>query len=144
MKIMNTIICRVLLLCIMYKYLLCDMQIVAVRFWLDVCSIHAEAWLGMQMCHLAPSYWQGELLGWLTRKDTKQHHRKAHVQLISMAVIMCGFWLVTHWGQDKMVAIFQTTFSNVFSWMKIYTFRLKFQWSLFLSVQLTIFQHWFR
>ena len=51
---------------------------------------------------------------------------------------------LTHWGWDKMDAIFQTTFSNAFSWMKIYEFRLSFHWSLFLSVQLTIFQHWFR
>ena len=35
-------------------------------------------------------------------------------------------------------------FSNGFSWMKLYEFWLKFHWSLFLAVQLTIFQHWFR
>ena len=51
---------------------------------------------------------------------------------------------LTHWGQDKMAAIFQTTFSNAFSWMKMYKFQLRFHWSLFLRVQLTIFQHWFR
>ena len=28
--------------------------------------------------------------------------------------------------------------------MKMFEFRLKFQWSLFLRVQLTVFQHWFR
>ena len=54
-------------------------------------------------------------------------------------------WLtLTHWGRDKMAAIFQTTFSNAFSWMKMYQFRLKFHWSLFLRVQLIIFHHWFR
>ena len=26
---------------------------------------------------------------------------------------------LTHWGRDKMPAIFQKTFSNAFSWMKI-------------------------
>ena len=52
--------------------------------------------------------------------------------------------LLTHWGRDKMAAIFRTTFSNAFSWMKIYEFRLRFHWNLFLRVQLTIFQHWFR
>ena len=51
-----------------------------------------------------------------------------------------GSELLTHWGRDKMAAIFQTTFSNGFSWMKIYEFRLTFHWSLFLGVQLTIFQ----
>ena len=52
-------------------------------------------------------------------------------------------WL-THWGRDKMAAIFQTTFSNVFSWIKMYELRLTFHLSLFLEVQLTRFQHWFR
>ena len=50
----------------------------------------------------------------------------------------------TQWGRDNMVAIFQTTFSNGFSWMKMYEFRLTFHWSLFQGVELTIFQHWFR
>ena len=45
---------------------------------------------------------------------------------------------LTHWGRDKMAAIFQTTFSNAFSWMKIFKFRLRFHWSLFPRVQLTI------
>ena len=52
--------------------------------------------------------------------------------------------VLTHWGQDKMAAIFQTSHSNAFSWMKMSVFRLNFHWSLFLRVQLTIFQHWFR
>ena len=53
-------------------------------------------------------------------------------------------FILTHWGQDKMAAIFQTTFSNRFSWMKMCEFRWTFHWSLFLGVQLTIFQNWFR
>ena len=52
--------------------------------------------------------------------------------------------MLTHWGRAKMADISQTTFSNVFSSMKMFEFRLKFHWSLLLSVQLTIFQHWFR
>ena len=51
---------------------------------------------------------------------------------------------LTHWGRDKMDAISQTTSSSAFSWMKMFEFRLKFHWSLFLGVQLTIFQHWLR
>ena len=38
----------------------------------------------------------------------------------------------------------QTTFSNAFSWMKMFEFRLKFHWSLFPRVQLKVFQQWFR
>ena len=33
---------------------------------------------------------------------------------------------LTHWGRCKMASISQTTFSNAFSWMKIYEFRLRF------------------
>ena len=50
----------------------------------------------------------------------------------------------THWGRDKMAATSQTTLSNAFSWMKMLEFWLKCHWSLFIRVQLTIFQHWFR
>ena len=52
--------------------------------------------------------------------------------------------ILTHWGRDKIDAISQTTFSSAFSWMKMYAFWLKFHWSLFVRVPLTIFQHWFR
>ena len=33
---------------------------------------------------------------------------------------------------------------DIFKWMKMFEFQLKFHWSLFLRVRLTIFQHWFR
>ena len=47
-------------------------------------------------------------------------------------------------GRDKMAAIFQTIYSNAFSWMKMCEFWLRVQWSLFLRVQSTIFQQCFR
>ena len=43
-------------------------------------------------------------------------------------------WSLTHWGLDKMAAIFHTTFSNAFPWMKMYKFRLRIHWSLFPGV----------
>ena len=52
--------------------------------------------------------------------------------------------MLTFWGRDKMAAIFQKTFWNGFSWIKMHEFRLKFHWSLLLGFQSTIFQHWFR
>ena len=66
--------------------------------------------------------------------------RTVHASLC-FTVVHCWF---THWGQDKMADISQTTFSNVFSWKKMYEFRLIFHWNLFPMFQLTIFQHWFR
>ena len=43
-------------------------------------------------------------------------------------------YYLTHWGREKMVAIFQTTFSNA----------LKFHWKLLFRVHLTFLQYWFR
>ena len=40
---------------------------------------------------------------------------------------------------QKMVTISQTIFSNGFLWMKNFAFSLKFHWSVFLRVLLTIF-----
>ena len=45
---------------------------------------------------------------------------------------------------NKMAAILQMIFLDAFSWLKSFVFWLKFQWSLFLRVQLAINQHWFR
>ena len=53
-------------------------------------------------------------------------------------------WILAHRGRDKMDAISQTTFSNTFSWIKMFEFRLKFHGSLFPRVQLTRFQQWVR
>ena len=46
---------------------------------------------------------------------------------VSAAMVLNLFWNITasaldcltHWGRDKMAAIFQTTFSNAFSWTKM-------------------------
>ena len=62
------------------------------------------------------------------------HHVKGSTQTIDL----------THWGRDKMANIFQMTFANAFSSMKMYEFWLGFHWRMFLRIQLTIFQHLFR
>ena len=51
---------------------------------------------------------------------------------------------LTHWGRDKMAAIFQTILSNHFFRMKMFEFRLRFHWNLFPGPQFTIFNHWSR
>ena len=89
-------------------------------------------------CSLALDYWYVYLL-WF----------QSVVYVLSLSVYHCIQYctilcMLTHWARDKMAAILQTTFSNAFSWMKIYEFRLIFHWILFLRVQLTISQHWFR
>ena len=40
----------------------------------------------------------------------------------------------------KMADISQTTFLNAFSWMKMFEFRLKFHWSLFLCYKWALVQ----
>ena len=51
---------------------------------------------------------------------------------------------LTYLSLEKMAVILQTIFSNAFYRMKKFEFWLKFHWSSFLRVQLTITPHWFR
>ena len=71
-----------------------------------------------------------------------------HQDKMPLTEIPKGSWahagFLTHWGRDKMAAVSQSTLSNAFSGMKMLEFRLRFHWSLFLRVKLTIVQHWFR
>ena len=50
--------------------------------------------------------------------------------------------ILTNLPMDKMAAISQTTFPDAFSWMNGFVFWMKFHWSLFLRLQLTIIQPW--
>ena len=68
--------------------------------------------------------------------DSQTHHKYMDSGLVLP--------VLTYWGRDKMDAISQTKFWSAFSWMEMFEFRLKFHWSLFPRVQLTILQHWFR
>ena len=72
-----------------------------------------------------------------------QHQNTNALGMIKLNDALQGVGL-THWGRDKMDAISQMTPSNAFSCMKMLEFQLKFHWSLFLRVQLTIVHHWFR
>ena len=62
-------------------------------------------------------------------------------RLFPVHCFITGF---THWGGGKMVDILHMTYSNAFSWMRMYEFRVKLHWNVFLMVQLTVFQHRFR
>ena len=55
-----------------------------------------------------------------------------------------GILALTHLLLDKIATISKTTFVNSFPKMKICVFWFQFHWRLFLWVQLTIRQHWFR
>ena len=62
------------------------------------------------------SFWESTVAGWVVPGKKKISNAER---------------VLTHWGRDKMDDISQTTFE----------FRLKFHWSLFLRVQLTIFHY---
>ena len=53
-------------------------------------------------------------------------------------------FLLTHWGQMKMAASLQATFSNVLFWMKMLELLIKLIWNIFQEVLLTLSKHWFR
>ena len=55
---------------------------------------------------------------------------------------VCWLKHISPW--TKWPPFWQTTFWNAFSWMKSFVFWIEFHWSVFLRVQLTITQHWFR
>ena len=57
---------------------------------------------------------------------------------ITLCDTLLGFCL-THWGWDKITTISHTSFSNAYSWIKMFEFQLKFHWSLFPRAQLTQF-----
>ena len=57
-----------------------------------------------------------------------------------MSINLFNLQMLIHWGRGKMAAIYQTAFSDEFSWMKMYKFRLRFHLRLFPRVKLTIFQ----
>ena len=71
--------------------------------------------------------------------------RTLHIQIKKMQTKSwcCYFcWTINTLRPNKMPDILQTTnMSDIFSWMKIVS---KFHWSLFLKVQWTIWQSWFR
>ena len=53
-------------------------------------------------------------------------------------------WHLTDPPLDTVATISQMIFLNALSWMKSFVFWLKFHWGLFLGVQLTLTQYWFR
>ena len=62
--------------------------------------------------------------------------RLPQMKWVCFDVIMPNIFVcssLTHWGREIMIAISQT-FSNSSSWIKMYEFWLRFQWSLFLMV----------
>ena len=76
-----------------------------------------------------------------------QTHKLGHfvgTVLQSMFLLVADHLSFNTMMPRQMHAISQTTSSSAFPLMKMFEFRFKCQWNLFLRVQLTIFKHWFR
>ena len=129
------------------------------RFKNNICGIvcHMNVWRQAKVIIIAWHFYIMKLLIhavniiWCPMQQTADFWSTGIVLLSpnkSCEICLKRYWdklhQITHWGRDKMAAIFQTTFSNAFSWIKMYELWLKFHWSLFLWVQLAMFQHWFR
>ena len=59
------------------------------------------------------------------RTKTMSYHGDRGKQMVSFGgrfnwEVLVAVFASTHWGRDKIAAIFQTTFSKAFSWMWIY------------------------
>ena len=75
----------------------------------------------------------------------KEHRGRSEISSVTGNMELSSKAMLRHWGRDKMIVIFQTTFSIAFSWMNMYKFRLRFHWSMSPRDQLTlIFQQWLR
>ena len=121
-------------------------------------------YFGLNIYPTATSFWTGQLSNkktvlnqtWMSLAANK--HVCEYKHLLSTAVYhdltsfstndfnscMLMLLLLTHRNRDKMDAISQTTYSSEKYLMDMFEIILKCHQSLFLRVQLTIFQHWFR
>ena len=116
------------------QWMLFHDNVILWRWYLYIC-IYGVVW-----CRLA-KYIIDRELRWTSANAWGTQQIKSE---ITLPVLSYGLGVLTHWSRDKMAAVWPTTFSNVFYWMKMKECRLKFHWSMLLRVQLTIFQHWFR
>ena len=94
---------------------------------------------------LLPFWWR-HYGSWIVKPSNefticaRRTYKSTDTQFLCVTFLLTVPAVLTHWGPDKMAVIFQTTFWNVFSWIKMCELRLRFHWTLFLWVQLTIFQ----
>ena len=104
--------------------------IMMIKLWSDLHSRMTPFTLPLQVSYVVPSMSY-------TRKMTAIYQERT----VSWP---CGWADLAQHSLDKMAASSQTIFSDAFSQMKNFVFWLKFHWSLFLRVQLTITWYWVR
>ena len=71
------------------------------------------------------------------------HHLKYpsiyHIKSCSPYTLISSDVTLNHWDREIMAAILQTKFSSGIWWIKIFEFRIKFEWNLLSRST----QHWF-
>ena len=112
--------------------------------WAKTTARRDETHLSLAIwCVLYKKFYGIFFIHWHTVNNTTVVFRRLKAD--ALVYFVCNHrQYLTSWGRGKMTAVSQTTLSNAFSWVKMLEFRLRFHWSLFLRVQLTIIQHWFR
>ena len=83
---------------------------------IEACALGASCYLWLNL----PCYWRNRY----PRHSPTRTIPYAQCEWVFFTDLTTTVYL-KHWGGDKMPGIFQTTFSNAFSWLKIYEFRLK-------------------
>ena len=110
---------------------------------------HISIFMTWCLCHCHLSYYNG-----LRRHEYPHCHSSppySHALCSRVRLPPSGqddtesvYLLLTHWDRDKMDVIPQAIYQNAVSLKKMFEFWFKFHWSLYIRVQITIFQHWFR
>ena len=137
-----------------YKYQLDPKEFISMKFYLKFKNFHSRKCIWTCRQQNGGHFVQGGLVNQIGIELKMRMNNYTHMNLWHIITHPCPNFNhtmavqlnchLTHWGRDKMDAILQTTFSSAFPWMKMFKYRLKFHWILFLRVKLTIFQHWFR
>ena len=128
---------------VMQNYVFCDLCLnkriskQSIRRWLETPS--GSLWRHCNGVIIWQCQWNGPERYWKTRLVSKQSRTKR-----KRCSYFFRFHKLIYCGRDTMATILQTTFLNEFSWMSTVVFRFKFQWCVFLRIQLKIRQHWFR
>ena len=68
-------------------------------------------------------------MAWQQTATSHYHNQWCHNLPMHIYDISLSFSELTHWCQDKMAPIKETTFWNAFSWTKMYEFWLRFHWN---------------
>ena len=122
-----------------FENVICEMATILSRGrWVNSLGPSDDIDLGQHCLRKWLVAWRHQAITWtsdglISRVSSEQFYKKWWYQIS-----------LTHGDRAEMDNLSQMTFSNVFASMIMFEFCLKFHWSLFLRVKLTIFQHWFR